>query len=504
VCVHKDRRRRCDTRRRVAQRVDRTRAAKAARPRRANGQRRLDLRSGRHHRRIGEDGRRADSDVLTQAVAPLDRAWRRGAIRTAVLHSGPLHVTPSHWEVVDDGLVADARDPRRRAREADPTVRTHQQLGEAVAGVEGPTCAPQRGFSLGAAVHTSRSGRPGSRVAPLRRMLRNGRTGAPHGLVERELDARRSDVLVPHGHVGRGAAHRQPHRVRLPPEQALVAIARQVARQHGLVGKRAHVAAHADAIERCAVELCAAKSAREERARAEDDLRSVGHRKPRGRRRLKHGRGAAVLRARAQEAPARQVGAERIAVAEVLVVQVDLREAVAVVDVDRVRVDKVDVVGLPAHDVGTCWLAREAGPHARKVHDVVVVVRADGCTGRVELERTVVVEHVEADGKQLHDLAREVLPPQGVDRRSFSSAWERQSVRGPVAIPRRGSCRARQTRGCCGTRGRSPLRGGRGGRGHAGTRSLVGVRHAATADPSAARGEGHALAGLYETSRSTS
>eukprot|EP00966_Prymnesium_polylepis_P195266 4526202-Prymnesium_polylepis.3 len=71
-----------------------------------------------------------------------------------------------------------------------------------------------------------------------------------HRVVEHELDARRLDVLVPNVHAGRRAAGRQLHHVHVVPDEALVAVALQVIRQHDLVLKRARVDAHIVTVER--------------------------------------------------------------------------------------------------------------------------------------------------------------------------------------------------------------------------------------------------------------
>ena len=88
----------------------------------------------------------------------------------------------------------------------------------------------------------------------------------------------------------------------------------------------------------------------------------------------------AVARALAQEGLRRQLAAERIAVADVAIMQVHLREGVAPVRLDRHRVDPVLDGSTTARlaallEAATLRLAIEAGPRSRKVHDIVIIVR---------------------------------------------------------------------------------------------------------------------------------
>eukprot|EP00968_Pinguiococcus_pyrenoidosus_P003052 scaffold180_cov311-Pinguiococcus_pyrenoidosus.AAC.34 len=116
-----------------------------------------------------------------------------------------------------------------------------------------------------------------------------------------------------------------------------------------------------------------------------------------------------VLGALRKESLLRRLPAEREAISHVAVVDAVLRVVVAPRSVELHRVDAVRrAFSLGVLNVRSRALPVKARPHLGVGDDVVVVIRLDVVSVGL-LARAVFVELVEADGEQLHDLARVVL-----------------------------------------------------------------------------------------------
>eukprot|EP00962_Isochrysis_galbana_P035708 scaffold12244_cov216-Isochrysis_galbana.AAC.9 len=132
--------------------------------------------------------------------------------------------------------------------------------------------------------------------------------------------------------------------------------------------------------------------------------------------RLGLGRAAHEARTHAQEGARRQVGAKRVAVTDVAVVQVHLWEGVAELWADWHRIDPVcakRTARVRLEAAAGVGLA-EAGPCSREGDNVVVIVGGDGLARAVEHARAVLVELPQTDREELHDLTRVKEVAEGV------------------------------------------------------------------------------------------